>query len=257
MKVQIYSDLHVDINNCYDPKQFLQTEKDTELYLDAGDTGEYQATIKFYQNKFWRDKKVLFVGGNHLHYAYGTIEENQNNMKKLFTPQDNVTYLQDSEFVYKDFVVIGCTLWTDFNVFNLRNYCKKQCRNFKDFKTIKFSEGVPLTPELCQVMFDISLKNLHKRLTKFKNKKVIVLTHHAPSLRSCLEQYKQDPITAAFTSNLEQFILDHSNIYLWVHGHIHNTSGYQLGNTYVCCNPLGYIHYNEQTNFVNNLIVDI
>lgn len=257
MKVQIYSDLHVDINNCYDPRSLLQTEKDTDLYIDAGDTGDYKATIKFYRNKFWYDKKVLFVGGNHLHYDYGSIDRNQENLKRIFTPQDSVTYLQDSEYTYKEFVILGCTLWTDFKVFNLANYCKKQCRQFNDYKNIKFSNDIPLTPELCETMFSISLKNLHKRLQKFHNKKVIVITHHAPSLKSCLEQYKHDPETACFASNLEEFIKSHPNIYLWVHGHIHNTSGYQIGNTYVCCNPLGYIHYGEQTHFIDNLIIDI
>lgn len=258
MKIQIYSDLHADINQIYKPSDILSTKDDTDLYIDAGDTGEFLTTKSFYQDKFWSDKKVLFVGGNHTHYNYGNIESNQEELKKLFPHQNCVTYLQDDDIVIGDYVFLGCTLWSSYQIYGTPNLSKKIARKrMNDFKCIKFSEEVHLTPEICQTMFSLSLKYLHKRLMKYiGKKKAVVITHHAPSIKSCLDIYKDDQVSASYCSNLEQFMQDHQ-VFLWIHGHMHNTSGYQLGDSYVCCNPLGYIKYNEISGFVNNLIIDI
>jgi hypothetical protein len=39
--------------------------------------------------------------------------------------------------------------------------------------------------------------------------KNIVITHHAPSIKSVPEKYKNISVTAAYASNLENFILEH------------------------------------------------
>lgn len=258
MRIQIYSDLHSDINIINDPSVVIDTKKKADIYIDAGDTGEFISTREFYKNKFWNNKKVLFVGGNHTHYNYGNILSNQEELKNLFPAQSPVTYLQDSEIIIGDCVFIGCTLWTDYCVYGTPNFSKKTARNYmNDFKFINFDNNIHLTPEHCQTMHKISLKNLHKRIKKFgKDKKVIVITHHSPSIRSCLDVYKNNDVSASFCSNLEEFIKSH-NIFLWIHGHMHNVSSYKIGGTYVICNPLGYTKYNENSGFFDDLVIDV
>lgn len=258
MKIQIYSDLHVDINGINNPLDILSTKDDVELYIDAGDTGEFLTTKNFYQHQFWKNKKAIFVAGNHTHYNYSNLCENQEELLNLFPSSNCVTFLQDSEICIGDYVFLGCTLWTDYNLFGTPNLSKKVARNrMNDFSRIKFDNDSYLTPEICQTLFNISLKNLHKRLLKFKGKKkAVVITHHTPSIKSCLPKYINDQLSASFSSNLEKFIIDH-DVYLWIHGHVHNTVGVPVGNSYICCNPLGYIKYGENSGFINNLIIDI
>jgi hypothetical protein len=71
--------------------------------------------------------------------------------------------------------------------------------------------------------------------------RVVVVSHHAPTHVSIDECYKHDTImNGNFASMLENFILDHPEIAVWVHGHMHNVSDYQVGSTRVLCNPRGY-----------------
>lgn len=72
----------------------------------------------------------------------------------------------------------------------------------------------------------------------------IVVGHHAPSSRSVADWYRTDTVmNGAFRSELDEFIEDHPQIQLWIHGHMHNDSDYRIGNTRVVCNPRGYIGY--------------
>jgi len=100
-----------------------------------------------------------------------------------------------------------------------------------------------------------SLKWLKDSLITSKTKKNIVVTHHAPSIKSVSEEHKNDLISAAFASNLEKFIKDLKPD-LWLHGHIHEFSDYYIEKTRVICNPKGYP--DEKVNgYQENLTIEI
>ena len=86
----------------------------------------------------------------------------------------------------------------------------------------------------------------------FKN---IVITHHAPSIKSVPKEYVSDPVTSAYASNLEDFILEHQPMY-WIHGHIHTPCQYNIGETKVICNPHGYID-EKDNGFIKELIIEL
>lgn len=50
---------------------------------------------------------------------------------------------------------------------------------------------------------------------------------NAPSIRSLLEIFKNDPVTSAYASNLEELISKYNPLY-WIHGHIHNPVRYKI-----------------------------
>jgi Icc-related predicted phosphoesterase len=84
---------------------------------------------------------------------------------------------------------------------------------------------------------------------------VVIVSHHAPSIQSISPQHRDDPLGAAFASNLEGFVR-WTNAVLWVHGHIHETSDYIIGNTPILCNPLGYPD-ERNARFDPHLTIDI
>jgi Icc-related predicted phosphoesterase len=87
-------------------------------------------------------------------------------------------------------------------------------------------------------------ENIKKQ--KAAGRKVVVVTHHAPSSLSIAPWYKDDHyINGGYHSKLENQILDTSPD-LWFHGHMHNSFDYTLGDTRVICNPRGY--YPEEIN---------
>jgi hypothetical protein len=53
-------------------------------------------------------------------------------------------------------------------------------------------------------------------------------------------------MNGAYSTNLDEFILDNRNIKLWTHGHTHHEFDYMIGTCRVVCNPRGYDGQEEQ-----------
>ena len=81
-----------------------------------------------------------------------------------------------------------------------------------------------------------------------RDKQVVICTHHAPSYKSVHEHYIHDTdMNGGYASDLSEFILDHENIKVWTHGHMHDPSDYMIGQCRVLCNPRGYVGYEQRT----------
>jgi len=76
------------------------------------------------------------------------------------------------------------------------------------------------------------------------DEKFVVVGHHAPSKLSTHPRYKHDTLmNGAYSSSVDEYILEHPQIKLWTHGHTHEDFDYMLGTTRIVCNPRGYINY--------------
>ena len=259
MKLQFFSDVHADVNRINSPEEILDTSENVDLYIDAGDTGSLVATKSFYKHKFWKNKNVVFVGGNHLGYGVDKpLDAIEKQLSRQFPLENNISFLQNSERKFGNIIVLGTTLWTDFNVFVNKKYDMKICNEgMNDFRTVLYTKDSYLTPKIATTMHSLAKKYIHHKLIKNKKSKFIIVTHHTPSLRSTLPQYMDNPITAGFCNDMEDFIKQHDNILLWIHGHVHNTCSYMVGTTPVLCNPFGYRRFHESTGFVTNAVLDM
>lgn len=79
----------------------------------------------------------------------------------------------------------------------------------------------------------------------------------APSLHSVPSQYVSDLTSAAYASNLDDVVLKAN---LWVHGHVHESFDYKIGQCRVVCNPFGYMSKSggpENESFDAGFIVEI
>lgn len=70
-----------------------------------------------------------------------------------------------------------------------------------------------------------------------------------------LVQYKEDPLTSAYASDLEEFILEYQPLY-WIHGHIHTHCRYKIDATEIICNPHGYIE-EKYNGYDKELIIEV
>jgi Icc-related predicted phosphoesterase len=76
------------------------------------------------------------------------------------------------------------------------------------------------------------------------DQKFVVVGHHAPSKLSTHPRYEHDNLmNGAYSSSIDEYILEHPQIKLWTHGHTHEDFDYMLGTTRIVCNPRGYINY--------------
>lgn len=265
MKIRIISDLHLDINKGL-PFQL----KDKEIFtIICGDISGYvnMTTEWLSQNV----KRGIFVAGNHILY-----NESEHSLQYLLRQYEQkypldaqLSFLNDNYKVVDNIVFVGGTLWTDYCLFNNDQkdlYMWYAIRGLNDFHYGKYNSDADvenenikrlrkLRPEDCAEMFNRTITAIDEVCRRFPEKEIVVVTHHAPSLKSIAPQYKDDPLTACFASNLEEFILDRPNIKLWCHGHIHTACDYTIGECRVICNPRGYAIYNESLNFNPKLII--
>ena len=90
------------------------------------------------------------------------------------------------------------------------------------------------------------------------DQKFVVCTHHAPSRLSTHPRYQHDTLmNGAYSSSLDEYIMDHPQIKLWTHGHTHEDFSYMIGQTRVMCNPRGYIGYEGRASEFELKTVDI
>ena len=89
-------------------------------------------------------------------------------------------------------------------------------------------------------------------------KKYVVVGHHAPSFSSISAQYQgQTIMNGGYASDLSDFILDHPQIKLWTHGHMHQCFDYMIGSTRVVCNPRGYEGYEPDSLWNPQILLEI
>ncbi len=241
-KIRVMSDLHLDFQN-YD-----YVPEDEDILVLAGDIAEGIRGIAWIARKIPGNIPVLYVLGNHEYYNQnmkvlpGTIQ------KIIDDECPNVHLLDNNTFIFNDIKFIGSTLWTDYNLFESPEYCMRLAeRSMNDFVCIKKNNKHHLHPIDCRTLFKKAKSFIYKELQNYSLKN-IVISHHAPSIRSSGFQFRNDFLTSAFASNLEEFILE-NNIKMWIHGHCHTRSNYKIGNCDVICNPLGYPNENPSEYF--------
>ena len=110
-------------------------------------------------------------------------------------------------------------------------------RGLNDFQVI-LNAGKLFTPEDSRQEHRASRRWLAERLAEPFDGPTVVVTHHAPSGLSGDPKYKGDELSPCFASELpDEFF---GKAALWLHGHMHNSSNYELAGTRIVCNPRGY-----------------
>ena len=277
MKIAIASDLHlefgdIDIQNehgadvlilsgdiCVAADLDMRDRRQTEMGFARARSERFH---EFFERCATNFPHVIYVMGNHEYYHsdFATV---LGEMRRKLAYLSNLYILEREIRVIDNVTFIGGTLWTDMN--NLDALTLFQIRgmmndfriitnsttpvNFRtqtgDFKTRvgKFS------PE-DSVAEHVKMKEYIQVVTAMLGQnpnKYVVVGHHSPSRRSTHEMYANDTImNGAYSSDLDEFIMDRPQIRLWTHGHTHHPFDYMIGETRVVCNPRGYAGYETQ-----------
>jgi len=248
MKIQILSDLHIEF------APFSFTQADCDVIIFAGEVNLGTKGLEWILENI-KEKHVIYVMGNHEYY--------KNTYPKLFyklkdqAENTNVSLLENQSKEINGVLFIGCTLWTDFELFGdpkVAGYYATQIMT--DYKKItKYPEYRKLRSRDTAVAHYQSRRWLKEELENNDSVQKVVITHHSPSINSVPENLKGDILSAAYASDLNSFV-ENSNADLWIHGHIHRSSDYYLGKTRVICNPHGYP--DERDNGFNpSLVVEV
>ena len=255
--------------------------RDPDVYsmVQGGKTQRY---IDFFTRCAFQFPKVIYVVGNHEHY-HGDFAETFTILRKYLGHIENLHILDKEHVIVDGVTFIGGTLWTDMNaqdpvtLAHIRGVMNdfriiQNSTEMVSYKTMVNAYDGDGNAKLDKNGQPIQKAEFHKRPARFSpedtvqdhkkmlqyidvttamlgenSNKYVVVGHHAPSKTSTHPRYKTEVImNGAYSSRLDQFILDHPQIKLWTHGHTHEEFDYMIGSTRVVCNPRGYINYEDR-----------
>lgn len=207
----------------------------------------------FFQRCCDRFPHVIFVVGNHEHY-HGDFSKTVPHFKDVLGYLKNLHILEKETVVLDDVTFIGGTLWTDMNQRDVRTL-HEISRMMNDFRCVKHSAKLADQRGWGGRFTTTDAANEHDAMVEFIRTTVaanpagryVVVGHHSPSRLSTHPRYQDQFImNGGYSSQLDDFILDHPQIRLWTHGHTHEDFDYRIGSCRVLCNPRGYVNYEER-----------
>lgn len=243
MKIQIISDVHLEFGH------FELPSKDCDVLIAAGDIGVGTEGLEWLQTL---EMPVIYVAGNHEYWGYEIND--LNSVLSNVSKGSNVHYLEKDSVKIDGVRFIGCTLWADFNESADEEQLQELESIMNDFRYIFLDEDL-VTPQELIKLNQSSIKWLEKELSKSHDGSTVVITHHAPSLKSWASN-KNDYIKYAYCNELEP-MLEEKQIDLWVHGHIHHFSDYKIHGVRVVCNPRGYKGYQLVDKFDPEMTIEV
>lgn len=261
--VRVISDIHTDINDL----QNYNFNFGHDFVINAGDTSGDVFTTRDWIRTFMY--QGVSVTGNHLGYtdlgerAFMQTKEGkpfniqpkngQQRYLQTFFDGTFTPVLSNDVYEFEKMYIIGTTLYTDFKLFGEENQAAcmmEAAKGMNDFKYCKYynietGQIEPFTVETHAHLFNVCLGYIRNRLAAFRRRNdknsryaVVIVTHHAPTPYSVAPQYKKDPLSAAFASDLRWLIDEYPEIRLWIHGHcvddqteVLTTNGWKTFNT--------------------------
>lgn len=259
MRLLILSDLHHEYWREQAPR-FDPAISRPDVVILAGDIDSGAKAVGWAAQTF-PGVPVLYVHGNH--EAYGNnLEDAQEEIRVACVAAENVHFLNCDEYIVGQVRFLGATLWTDFRLFgdDEREASMREAETvFADYERILLAkEGYRKLRAADTAQLHAAHKSwLGKKLQEPFPGKTVVITHMAPSMFSVSEQFGDELSSAAYASHLDSLV---EQADFWIHGHMHDSRDYMLGNCRVICNPCGYRRKSgnpENGLFDPNFVVDI
>ena len=250
MKILPISDIHTEYHEDRGINFAMALpNQGVDVLVLAGDIGNLKTlpmVMRIFSHRF---KKVVYVPGNHECHG-ASISEAFYKIEDMCDRYPNVHFLSNSTVKIDSYEFIGSTLW----------FTEHPLIKIPEDKLLKFNKifpeyGSPSTIE------DIYIENIQAVFflnTVPINKKSIILTHYAPLKESISTLFKNNILNFIYYTDLNNLILALKPP-LWIHGHMHQSMDYKIGNTRILCNPYGYETKCElylNPDFTQNLIIN-
>lgn len=245
MRIHPLSDLH----NEFAP--FTPAVTDADVVILAGDIDIGTQGIDWARQVF--DCPVLYVPGNHEYYR-GHLGKTLQAMRDA--GDKHVHVLDRDEVVIGGVRFLGTTMWTDYAATgNAPMAALNAQQALNDFRQIR-TDNYRCIRAMDLIEQAVMARDwLRSKLAERHDGPTVVITHHAPTLRS-LEgnPYAGSLLDAAFANHWED-LMGADQVALWVHGHTHTSVDFTVAGTRVVSNQRGYP--GETPGFQPHLVVDL
>lgn len=257
MQIRFITDIHRESG----PFLLERTEADKDrILVIAGDLTVNDYVIDALLEVAPGFRAVIYVLGNHefeganISNARTYLELQINKYSEL----KNVYVLNNDYAIIEGVRFIGSTYWSDFNNadwfamhaskdkvsdFEFISIDRVKSRKFHPTDAVELhTQSKRFIEEMCRIPFD---------------GETVIVTHFAPSFKSMdlIWETRLGAIKHYFASN-DDNVVGYSGAKYWLHGHIHSSKDYMLGDTRVICNPRGNAVWGNK-DFNPNLILEV
>lgn len=279
MKVQIYSDLHIEFY-----KTFPKIEPLCDILILAGDIGSiYHNQFKpFFDYVSMNWKKIYYILGNHEYYGSNhCFYKTQKKYVEYFTNYDNIFLLDREKSILSindeqeygenrdnidNVVILGTTLWSQANDFSMKMVnCFKKIKYYDTDKNRKFNITKQMYNSwnkeeeswIFSQIKQIVKKNIERKVfetvqtqtqtqnLKSSKTKIIIVTHYPMTQKNSYHnKYKDEP------QNVKDIFANNIDFEEWLNNEIINYE--YLENIEVICIS-GHTHYSHD--FYDNFTI--
>ncbi len=232
MLVHVLSDLHLEM------RPYTAAAPSADVVVLAGDIWTGVRGLEWARAR-WPATPVVYVPGNHEYY--GDALPRLTDKLRWRAAQLGVHVLERESVEIQGVRFLGCTLWSDFQLAGDAALARAVASEMvADYRKIRLSpEYRRVRPEDTAGLHAAGREWLEGEIAAGRGAGAVIVTHHAPSLRSIPPEYRADPVAGAFASELDELV-ERSGAALWVHGHTHHCVDYVLGRTRIVANQRGY-----------------
>lgn len=233
MRIHLLSDLHLE-HGAYTPEL-----PRADVVVLAGDIDVGLRGLTWAAEQY-AGTPVVYVPGNHEYYRH-TMPRHTADMTAL-ARKLRVHLLVESGVMLHGMRFLGCTLWTDFELFGTPTDAAMVEADIRrnDYHVIRMAPPHRrLRPSDTIAMHASARSWLERELARAPDVPTVVVTHHAPSALSLGPRFTGDLIAASYASDLTA-LMERSGPMLWMHGHTHYCTDYTIGPTRVVSNACGY-----------------
>ena len=210
---------------------------------------------------------VVYIPGNHEYYNGGSLLRTDAKLEAICQPFPNVHYMNRKSKVINGVRFIGAALWTDFKRGDPMVILEAEAK-MNDYKVIRTGTAADPYRRKIRASDIIGVHLDHRKFiedelkaAKLAGEKVVVFTHHGPSLMSRPRGMRQSAVDYAYYNDcgLEELMFEYEPL-VWVHGHSHYPVDYMMGNTRVVSNPRGYSDFSDTDQglgFLGDLTIEL
>ena len=266
MNIQLASDLHLEfLQHDWPLERVIAPVPGADVLVLAGDIANGDSACQLFAD--W-PTPVIYVAGNHEFYGHA-IDSMRDQMREAAL-SFGIHFLDNDSVEIGGVRFLGTTQWTDYRFGEnwldptqdqLMDYAQS---NLNDHRLIRLGHRL-FTAQDALDCHGFARAWLEAELAKpFKGRTVIV-SHHGPHHLSVHPKYANNPLNSAFVSDLSDLM---PGADLWLHGHVHDSFDYVVGQCHVVANPAGYLMNRrmavnrddfvfENTAFQDSLVVEL
>ncbi|SEA16255.1 Predicted phosphohydrolase, MPP superfamily [Desulfuromusa kysingii] len=192
--------------------------------------------------RIFGDREIVYIAGNHEYYG-SVLKDEDERLRKACTRQ-GVNFLQCDTVEINGIAFAGCTLWADYKLFGEDSEAEARFQvgqYLNDYRAIRFDRDDyrPISTLQTLQIHEQHKAWLIEQFEVYREKPLVIVTHHGPSAKCIHPAYTDDLVSAGFASDLDHLV-EQSGAKYWVCGHSHVCQHFKIGETEVWQNCKGY-----------------